>query len=111
LCNNRDLNHKNVVKFYGRVLHDDHDGKRVIFLTELCKENLRSFLKSNPDHIPASDRTSKSVKVMIEWAKDIASGLEYLHNRDIVHRDLKPENILVSFKIFNNYSTRLKVNS
>jgi serine/threonine protein kinase len=83
----------------------------VIFLMELCKENLRSFLKSNPDHIPASDRTSKAVKVMIKWAKDVASGLKYLHNRDIVHRDLKPENILVSFLKINNYSTRLKATS
>ena len=29
-------------------------------------------------------------------ARDICSGLEYLHTRNVVHRDLKPENILVS---------------
>ena len=29
-------------------------------------------------------------------ARDICSGLEYLHSQNVVHRDLKPENILVS---------------
>ncbi|KAJ7391284.1 Serine/threonine-protein kinase ulk2 [Desmophyllum pertusum] len=28
--------------------------------------------------------------------KDIATGLQYLHNKDIAHRDLKPANVLVS---------------
>ena len=37
-------------------------------------------------------------------AKDIITGLEYLHNKNIAHRDLKPANILVSNQNYSNAS-------
>lgn len=34
----------------------------------------------------------------IQWAREIASGLEFLHENEFVHRDLKPSNILVDVR-------------
>lgn len=34
---------------------------------------------------------------MMDWAKQIAKGMHYLHNNKIIHRDLKSPNILISY--------------
>jgi serine/threonine-protein kinase len=37
-----------------------------------------------------------SVATVLDWGRQLASALSYLHEHGVVHRDLKPENILVS---------------
>ena len=70
---------------------------KLIFVMELCAGNLRSFLSTQPECIPANspENLSDVVRAMVQRAKDIAMGLQYLHELGIVHRDLKPEKILV----------------
>jgi serine/threonine protein kinase len=36
------------------------------------------------------------VAKVVDWGKQLAAGLAYLHSKGVVHRDLKPENILVT---------------
>ena len=58
-------------------------------LTEYLPEgSLRSYL-----HKP--ENRSLPLKKLIEFALDIARGMEYIHSRHVVHRDLKPENVLI----------------
>jgi serine/threonine-protein kinase len=37
-----------------------------------------------------------AIPTVIDWGRQLASALAYLHSHGIVHRDLKPENVLVS---------------
>lgn len=36
------------------------------------------------------------VDTIVNWGRQLAQGLAYLHSKGVVHRDLKPENILVT---------------
>ena len=53
------------------------------------------------DGVPMREQMRSSVGVVpidrvIDWGRQLAEGLAYLHTKGVVHRDLKPENILVT---------------
>ena len=48
-------------------------------------------------------------KVFYHAAKDIASGLQFLHENGIFHRDLKPANILVSNQYYRHLSSPAEI--
>ncbi|KAL5017333.1 hypothetical protein ScPMuIL_006922 [Solemya velum] len=80
----RSLDHPHVVKFMG-VLYKD---KKLNLIVEYVaggslKEILHDF--SNP----------LSWVQKVKFAKDISSGMSYLHGMDIIHRDLNSQNCLV----------------
>ncbi|MFS7934501.1 putative dual-specificity kinase TKL-Pl-4 family [Helianthus anomalus] len=50
--------------------------------------SLRSYLCKNRDK-------KLPIKVVCQFALDIAKGLSYLHSKKIIHLDVKPENILI----------------
>ncbi|XP_028395813.1 dual serine/threonine and tyrosine protein kinase-like [Dendronephthya gigantea] len=92
----RILDHPNVVKFYGRALRPGQNGLKLVFVMELCAESLREYFTNHPKCFPARapENVSEIIQSLLQRAKDIAVGLDYLHHQGIVHRDLKPENIL-----------------
>lgn len=80
----RSLSHKNVLRFIG-VLYKD---RKLHLLTEyISGGTLKEIIHALDEPLPWDQR--------ISFAKDIASGMAYLHNCDIIHRDLNSHNCLV----------------
>jgi eukaryotic-like serine/threonine-protein kinase len=84
------LSHPNVV---GGRDHSENRTEPYLVLEYVDGTNLRTRmaqLKGEDSSAPIS------VPIALEWGRQLASVLEYLHTQGIVHRDLKPENILVT---------------
>ncbi|GFR41284.1 hypothetical protein Agub_g1799 [Astrephomene gubernaculifera] len=81
------VRHPNIVTFLGGSLQPPH----VFLVEELCATSLDAWL-----HRGALGG-AMSAWQRLRVALDVATGLEYLHERQpaIVHRDLKPANILI----------------
>nr|XP_027203769.1 uncharacterized protein LOC113797563 isoform X1 [Dermatophagoides pteronyssinus] len=82
----RKLNHSNIVAFRGVCTQSPNC---YCIVMEFCPYGqLYEFLKSGQQLSP---------QMIIEWAKQIASGMNYLHSHKIIHRDLKSPNVLISY--------------
>ena len=80
----RTLSHGNVLRFIG-VLYKE---KRLHLVTELVAGGtLKDLLHDSNELLSWQER--------ISFAKDIASGMAYLHSKSIIHRDLNSNNCLV----------------
>lgn len=83
------MNHPNIIKSQGSFL--DEKNKRIVFITELMTSGtLGDFIR---------DHSSKSIKqhVLVKYARQILTGLKYLHeDMGVIHRDLKCNNIFIN---------------
>ena len=68
-----------------KILDIERNENIVWVMMPLCKFDLNEFYKTR--HVLPETN--------LEIMKQIAAGINYLHNKNIVHRDIKPGNILV----------------
>ena len=77
------LSHQNVATLHGL---EEMEGQRFLVMELAEGETLAEQIKKGP--IPVDDA--------LEYAHQIAEGLEAAHEYGIIHRDLKPANVMVS---------------
>merc|ERR1719219_1978181 len=79
----RKLNHPNIVLFKGVCIQSPV----FCIVMEYCPfGTLFNLLRDGKEVHP---------KKLVEWTKQIATGMNYLHQHKIIHRDLKSPNILI----------------
>ncbi len=77
------LNHANIAGIYGV---EEQDGRRFLILEFVEGESLEERLDRGP--LPVDDA--------IEFAIQIAAGIEAAHDAGVIHRDLKPGNVIIT---------------
>merc|ERR1712012_127344 len=79
----RKLNHPNIVQFRGVCTQSPV----FCIVMEYCPYGPLFNLLREGKEVPP--------KKLVEWTKQIATGMSYLHQHKIIHRDLKSPNILI----------------
>ncbi|CAG8525876.1 8439_t:CDS:2, partial [Diversispora eburnea] len=79
-------NHENIINFHG-ISIDPSTETHYLILQYAKDGDLRTYLQNNFSRL--------GWKIKINMAKDITSGLSYIHAKNIVHKDLHSKNILV----------------
>ena len=79
------ISHENLVSFVGFYANPSR------IVTELCDSNLHLFICC------ADEQTYKTYEMseLLTYAKEIAKGMGYLHQKEILHRDVKGSNVFL----------------
>jgi len=80
-----ELNHPNVLK---SLDEERHRTEPYLVLEYVEGQNLREYAGTLGGPVP--------IATAIDWGRQLADALVYLHAHGIVHRDLKPENVLIA---------------
>ena len=105
----RHLKHKHVLELLGAIKKKlpRYDYKYV-FVMPRCKGNLRKIIFEDNEANPTKSNNFNDATMMyFKWAKQIADGLKYIHDRGLVHRHLKLENIMVCMTTQNNMRVQI----
>lgn len=82
-------NFRNIISLFSRS-SGDSSIKYLYIQMELCARTLKAWIdeKNNPND-KKSQQDSKRRKESLDIAKQIVSGVEYIHSKKLLHRDLK----------------------
>lgn len=80
------LEHKNIIKTLDVVFGNNHTYCLIIMEYIANTVALSSVLE---------DKSVNLKSVTVKMAKDVAEGLQYLHENNLIHLDVKPANVLV----------------
>ena len=77
------MEHPSIVKYFEIKQH----GEFMYLALEVCDSDLDDYIKTKAP--------SQTPRNLIDLFKQIALGIQYLHQENLIHRDIKPSNILV----------------
>jgi len=83
-----DLAHGNLVRLYDLVTIESHRFLKLQYVDGPSLEQVLAESKSDDERLP--------VETALEYAKQISTGLTYLHEHGVIHRDLKPANLMLT---------------
>ena len=81
----KDCEHPNIVTYYNTLFYPGCN--LPVLVMELMQTSLRKYI---------SEGAVMSMRTQVSLSCDIASALEFLHDRDLVHRDLCGDNVLLN---------------
>ena len=86
--NGNKVSHQNLLEIYYADVCKIKPDLSLVLIAQAYQENgsVTGFLNA---------RNFLSLPFLLKTLKDIAAGLEYLHNGNIIHNDIKPGNILI----------------
>lgn len=79
------ISHESIIKLY-KIIERQNEGK-IYMLMEFCTSDLLQILEEK-SAVPENEAR--------EYYRQIASAVDYLHERNIAHRDIKCDNILLT---------------
>ena len=82
------LDHPNICSIYQL---GEHEGQPFIVMQLLEGQTLREWIES-----AANQDASSRLKNLLDFAIQVADGLEAAHQKGIIHRDIKPANIFIT---------------
>ena len=87
------LNHPNITTIYSIEEYEDPQrGKEMFIVMEyICGKELKKVITEGQNALLPTDK-------IIEYAIQIATGLEAAHEKGIIHRDIKSSNIMITEK-------------
>ncbi|EKX36485.1 hypothetical protein GUITHDRAFT_78899, partial [Guillardia theta CCMP2712] len=85
------LNHAGIVAYHDVFLHQDDKALVICTLMYCERGDLACYLND-----VKSKNHALEEKLVLRWTYEMATALDYIHNKKVVHRDIKPLNVFMT---------------